>query len=667
MSAQGSAATAASVDAGRGAEEFRTLPQLLLTRAAQHPTGVAQREKDFGLWRPYSWSEVVTQVRSLALGLRDLGVQRGETVAVIGENELEHFWTEYAVQALGGKVVSMYPDLTSDEARFLLQDSESVLVVAEDQEQVDKVLEILDELPQVRAIVYWDDRGMWSYDHPRLRTFQQVQADGERIHQAEPELFESLVAQGDYDDVAVLSYTSGTTGRPKGVVTTHRMLLDNAYRVLGSVQLKPGSEYLSYVSPAWATEQIFGLTMGLLVPFVVNFPEEPETVRENIRELAVDAMVFSPRQWESLAASVQGKMAEAGRFRRAVYEWGVRAGHAYNVARLDGRSPGLAARLNHAVAYRTVLRPVLDQLGLIKAHFAVSGGSSMAPDVFRFFHALGVPLRNIYGTSEMGLFTLHQGDSYNVETVGHWLQTKPTIGAPLEWRISEEGELQVRGGSGFHGYYNQPEKSAAKYTPDGWFQTGDAVTSTDEGELVFLERLEDMRRLANGVPFPPQFIEIRLRFSPYIRDVMVLGDESREFVGALVNIDGDMIGSWAEDRGIGYTTFQDLSQRPQVRELIRREIDRISELLPEGSRVRRFVNLPKELDADEGELTRTRKLRREFLEDRYRPLIDGIYHGSSDIDIEIPITYQDGRKGVLRAQTVATDVDKPVAGGEVVR
>jgi long-chain acyl-CoA synthetase len=666
LTAHGSTATAPPVETGIQAE-VRTLPQLLLEQARRRPTEIAQREKDFGLWRPYTWSEVVGQVRNLALGLRDLGLQRGETVGVIGENEVEHFWTEYAVHALGGKVVSMYPDLTSEEAKFLLQDSEAVLVVAEDQEQVDKILEILDELPGVRGVVYWDDRGMWSYQDARLRTLQQVQAVGERVHEEEPELFERIVGEGTSDDVAVLSYTSGTTGRPKGVVTTHRMLLDSAYRVLGAVKLKPGSEYLSYISPAWATEQIFGITMGLLVPFVVNFPEEPETVRDNIRELAVDALVFSPRQWESLAASVQGKMAEAGRVRRAVYDWGLKAGHAYNVARLDGRQPGLLARLNHAFAYRIVLRSVLDQLGLIEARFAASGGSSMAPDVFRFFHALGVPLRNIYGTSEMGLFTMHQGDSYNVETVGHWLKTHPAVGPPLESRISEEGELQVRGGSGFRGYYNQPEKSAAKYTPDGWFQTGDAVTLTDDGELVFLERLEDMRRLATGVPFPPQFIEIRLRFSPYIRDVMVLGDDSRDFVAALVNIDSEMIGNWAEDRGIGYTTFQDLSQKPQVRELVRREIDRISELLPEGSRVRRFINLPKELDADEGELTRTRKLRREFLEVRYKALVDGIYDGSSTIDVEVPITYQDGRKGVLRAKTVATDVGQPIPGGEEVR
>ncbi|SNR53507.1 AMP-dependent synthetase/ligase [Blastococcus mobilis] len=666
MNAHGSTATATAAETGTEAA-VRTLPQILLEQARRRPTEVAQREKDFGLWRPYTWSEVVSQVRNLALGLRELGLRRGETVGIIGENEVEHFWTEYAVQALGGKVVSMYPDLTSEEAKFLLEDSEAVVVVAEDQEQVDKILEILDELPAVRAVVYWDDRGMWAYRDARLRTLQQVQAAGEKVHEAQPELFESIVGEGDPGDVAVLSYTSGTTGRPKGVVTTHRMLLDNAYRVLDAIPLKPGSEYLSYISPAWATEQIFGVTMGLVVPFVLNFPEEPETVRENIRELAVDALVFSPRQWESLAASVQGKMAEAGRVRRAIYGWGLKAGHTYKVARLEGRQPGVLARLNHALAHRVVLRPVLDQLGLIKARFAVSGGSSMAPDVFRFFHALGVPLRNIYGTSEMGLFTLHQGDTYNVETVGHWMKTRPAIGPPLESRISEEGELQVRGGAGFSGYYNQPEKSAAKYTPDGWFQTGDAVTVTDDGELVFLERLEDMRRLATGVPFPPQFIEIRLRFSPYIRDVMVLGDETRDFVAALVNIDGEMIGNWAEERGIGYTTFQDLSQKPQVRELIRREIDRISELLPEGSRVRRFINLPKELDADEGELTRTRKLRRDFLEVRYKDLIEGIYDGSSTVDVEIPITYQDGRKGVLRAKTVATDVDQPVPGGEEVR
>lgn len=662
------AATAKPAAAGSEVEvRLLTLPQLLLEQAKSRPEEIAQREKDYGLWKPYTWTEVVAHVRNLALGLRELGVQRGETVAVIGENEVEHFWTEYAVQAIGGKVVSMYPDLTPSEAQYLLDDSKAVLVVAEDQEQVDKVLEVIEELPAVRGVVYWDDRGMWSYFDERLRTLQDVQAVGERVHKDQPDLFEGLVAQGNCDDVAVLSYTSGTTGRPKGVVTTHRMLLDSAYRVLGVIEMKPGSEYLSYISPAWATEQIFGMAMGLLVPFTLNFPEEPETVRENIRELAVEAMIFSPRQWESLAATVQGKMAEAGPIRRAIYDWGLRAGHAYNVTRLDGGRPSVLQRINYALAYWTVLRAVLDKIGLTKVKFAASGGSSMAPDVFRYFHALGVPLRNVYGASEMGLFTIHQGNSYNVETVGHWMQTQPDIGPPLEWRIGEDDELQVRGGAGFHGYWNQPEKSAEKFTADGWFQTGDAVTQTEDGELVFLERTEDMRRLANGVPFPPQFIEIRLRFSPYIRDVMVLGDETRDFVAALVNIDGDMLGNWAEDRGIAYTTFQDLSQKPQVRELIRGEIGRISELLPEGSRVRRFINLPKELDPDEGELTRTRKLRREFLEVRYKDLIDGIYDGSTTVEVTIPITYQDGRKGELRATTVATDVTKSVENVEGVR
>lgn len=644
-----------------------TLPQLLLQQAQRQPNAVAQREKDYGLWHPYTWTDLVAQVRNLALGFDDLGLEAGETVAIIGENEPEHFWAEYAAQAVGGKVVSMYPDLTPEEAQYLLVDSEAVIVVAEDQEQVDKILEVMDEVPLLRAVIYWDDRGMWSYEQARLRKLQDVQATGEKRHAEQPQRFEEMVRRGSPDDTAVLSYTSGTTGKPKGVITTHRMLLDNAHRVLGSSDLRPGDEYLSYVSPAWATEQIFGLTLGLLVPFVVNFPEEPETVRENIRELGVDALVFSPRQWESLAASVQGKMADAGRLRKAVYDWGLKAGHAYKVVRLDGRKASRSAQIQHALAHRIVLRSVLDQLGLINARIALSGGSSMAPDVFRFFHALGVPLRNIYGTSEMGLFTMHQGDSYNVETVGHWLETKPEFGPALESRITEEGELHVRGGAGFQGYYNQPAKSQEKFSADGWFQTGDAVTVTDSGELVFLERLEDMRRLSTGVSFPPQFIEIRLRFSPYIRDVMVLGDATRPFVGALINMDSEMIGSWAEDRGVAYTTFQDLSQKPQVRELIRREVERIAELLPEGSRVKRFINLPKELDADEGELTRTRKLRRDFLEVRYKALIDGIYDGSSTVEAEIPVTYQDGRKGVLRATAAVTEIDQPVAGGEEVR
>jgi len=635
---------------------MKTLPQHLLARGLAEPGRVAERHKYRGIWHEYTFGDVLASVRDLALGLHTLGLKRGETLAVIGENEPEHVWSEYAAQALGAKVVSLYPDLTADEVQYLLDDSEATYLIAQDQEQVDKALAILERVPALRAVVYWDDTGMWSYRHDTLRAFTEVQKTGRALHERQPELFAELVGAGRPDDIAVLSYTSGTTGKPKGVILTHRYLIDNAHRVMQASGVQPGMEYLSYIAPAWATEQFFAISMGLLVPLVVNFPEGPEQVLQNIRELAVEAMVFAPRQWESLAASMQARMLDAGPWRRRIYEWGIEVGRQVHVARLDGKPVSASARMLLPLAEALVLRPLRDQLGLTRIKVAMCGGSTMAPDVFRLFHAIGVPLRNVYGSTEIGLLTMHQGERYDLETVGHWLQAHPESGPALEWKVSEAGELLVRGGSFFQGYYRREEKTVERIQ-DGWYLTGDAVSVTDSGELVFLERTDDMRRLRSGERFPPQFIETRLRFSPFIKDIMTLGDETRDYIGALINIDMGVVSRWAEDRNIGFSTFADLSQKAEVAELIRGEIRRVNAFLPEGARVLRFACFPKELDPDEGELTRTRKLRREFLEQRYAALIDGLYGGADEVRIEIPVTYQDGRKGTLTANVRVSDVD----------
>lgn len=625
-----------------------TLPQLLQGHADRTPDQLSERHKYRGIWREYSFSQVQENVRSLALGLHQLGLKRGETVGIIGENEPEHFWAEFAAHALGCKVVSLYPDLTVDEVAYLLEDSETVCLFAQDQEQVDKGLATMEKLPLLRKIIYWDDTGMWSYQQETLRTFTAMQEVGRRLHAEQPELYRAFVQEGSPDDIAVLSYTSGTTGKPKGVVLTHKYLIDNAQRVIDATGAEPGMDYLTYIAPAWATEQIFGITIGVGLPFVVNFPEGPEQVLNNIRELAVEAMVFAPRQWENLASTIQARMLDAGKISRHVYEWGLNIGHEVNVARLEGRPISLGARCAFPLAEALVLRPLRDQLGLTRIRIAGCGGSNMAPDVFRLFHAIGVPLRNIYGSTETGLLTMHQGDRYDLETVGHWMRAHPEAGAPLEWELTGDGELRIRGGTLFQGYYRRPASSSEKII-DGWFSTGDSVTRTERSELVFLERMTDLRRLRSGETFPPQFVETRLRFSPFIKDIMTVGDVSRDFVAALINIDMNVVSRWAEDKNLSFSTFTDLSQKSEVAELLRQEIQRVNSFLPEHARVQRFANFPKELDPDEGELTRTRKLRREFLEKRYAVVIEGLYAAAETVDIDIPVTYQDGRQGNLVA------------------
>lgn len=637
--------------------EADTLPKLLLRNRENWGDRIAFRQKDLGVWQEWTWEEVYSETKYLCLGLMSLGLKPGETIAIIGENEPENFLAHYAIQAAGAKAVCLYPDVTPPEAQYLWDNSESVFIICEDQEQVDKVLEVKEQVPRVKRVIYWDPRGMWKYTDPILMRFNEVQELGRKYEVEHPGLFEESIAQGKAEDIAVLSYTSGTTGaRPKGVIMTHGALLDSASRTEKHVLIKPFLQYLSYIAPAWATEQMFGLTMGLKTPFVLNFPEEPETVLENLREIGTESLAFSPRQWEALASTVQARMLDGNFLQRFMYKQAMAIGTAVAKGRLEQKPVSLTARILYPLMYLLVLRPLRDKLGLLKTYTAICGGSAMAPDIFYFFQAMGVKLRNMYGMTEIGLMTVHTGEQYSLETVGHFMYVTPAFGAPLEWRVEETGELLVRGGWGFDGYYKNPEASAERLKGK-WFCTGDALAIREDGEMVYLERVSDMRQLSTGVRFPPQFIEIRLRFSPFIKDVISLGDETKPFVSALINIDSETVGRWAEKRGIAYSTFPDLSQKADVRELIKGEIDRVNRSLPPESRVLRFANLPKELDPDEAELTRTRKLRRSFLEERFGGLIDAIYQGSAAFATEVPVKYRDGRTGIVKTDVGITDTE----------
>ncbi len=633
----------------------QTLPQLLVYQARLFRDRIAQRKKNYGVWQRYTWSELLAKVKAVAMGLLSLGVERYQTVALIGENEPEYFWCQLAAQAIGSKVVCLYPDLTAAEMKYVLIHSDTVSAICEDQEQVDKVLELEPELSQVNSIIYWDDKGMWGYHHQKLITLEDVIKRGEEHINMQPELFDEVVSAGKGNDVALLSYTSGTTGLPKGCIITHTNLLDYAFRVAGGIHIKQFTEYLSYVSPAWLTEQILGVSLGLLAPMTLNFPEEPETVQENIRELGIEFLMLSPRQWESLAALVQSKMIDAGLIRKALFNFGIDIGHKVNVNLLEGKEVSLRARCLYYLADKIVLYHLRDNLGLQRAYLTVSGGSGMAPDVFRFFHSMGVKLRNGYGTTEMGLFTLHLGETFDLETVGKLLPVLGKIGPPQKFKVSEESELLMAGGSGFAGYYKDPD-ATSKVISDGWFLTGDSVNLTKKEELVYLDRISDLRQLSTNHSYPPQFIENRLRFSPFVKDVMTIGDKEKPYVSAFINIDAGTLGVWAEQRKIGYTTYTDLSQNQKIRELIASEIKKINHFLPEGSKVKRFINLPKELDADEGELTRTRKIRRKFLEEKYNEFILHIYKGDKEFKAKIPVKYRDGRSGVVNATVFVNDL-----------
>jgi len=614
------------------------------------------RAKWHGIWRPFTFREVWERVRFLSGGLAAIGLSRGDVLAIVSENVMEVYLLEYAALCLGATVTCMYPDVTAEEISYILGHSGAAVLVAEDQEQVDKALIAVDRLPGLRRVVYLDDRGLWDYKHPLLVDYDMLLATGEDASGAEPGRFETVLDTIRQDDLAVICYTSGTTGVPKGVMLTHRFLLDNAYRLLASFGIRSGADYLSYISPAWAAEQITGLALGLLTPMVINFPEKPEMVQHDLRELGPEFLLFTPRQWEMMASTVQAKMLDADRVRQRIYEWAI--GTARSVATSNGNGMKRKRRsLRLAIAERLVFRAIRDNLGLKRATVVLSAGSGLSAEIFTLFHQFGVPLRNLYGSTEIGLVAAHWGGEFNPDTMGRLLLTDPTICPPLQVRVDGNGELLISGGSGFAGYFRDEDATDNVRTPEGEYRTGDAVRPTEDGQLIFLDRIKDLRTLSTGHSFPPQFIENHLRASPFIKDAIILGDERRQFVGALINIDAEIVGHFAEKRGLGFGTFTEMSQLPEVRERIAESIRKTNALLDSGSRIVRFATLPKELDPDDSELTRSRKLRRETIESRYKDIIEAIYDGAGECHTKVIVQYEDGKSIAMNAWVAINEIE----------
>jgi long-chain acyl-CoA synthetase len=619
-----------------------TLPRLLIENARRLGNRVALREKDFGIWQTVTWRQFADHVRAFAMGLRALGLQRGDKVAIIGDNRPEWLYAELAAQAIGGASIGIYQDSVAEEVRYLVEASDARVIVAEDQEQVDKIIEIWPHLRGVLKVIYYEPKGLRSYREPYLAGFPDIEELGRAFDRKHPGLFEAEVAQGHPDDIAILSTTSGTTGRPKLAMLTHRNLISQGAGLLAVDPLGPDDEFVSFLPLAWVGEQMITVAAGLQCGLTINFPESTDTVQENIREIGPRVMFSPPRIWENMLSQVQVKIQDTTRLKRAVYEWALRQGYAMADTRFNSATPGLLLRLKYTLARLIVFEELKDHLGLRFIKRAYTGGAALGPDVFRFYHAIGVNLKQVYGQTESaGLSVIHRDGQIKFQTVGSPLPN-------TEVRIAANGEILVKGPSVFIGYYRNPE-ATAETLRDGWLHSGDAGYFDEDGHLVVIDRAKDVMTLSDGTIFSPQFIENKLKFSPYVKEAVVFGG-NWPFVTAIINIDFANVGKWAENAQISYTTYTDLAQKPEVYALIRRDVERTNADLPPAARIQRFLLLHKELDADDGELTRTRKVRRRLIAERYREIVESLYGDQSDIEVETTITYQDGRTALIKTR-----------------
>src|SRR5262245_29756051 len=545
--------------------DLTTLPRLLVRNAKQLARRTAIREKDRGIWQSYSWAEYNTQVRDFALGLAKLGFKRGDRLSVIGDNPPRLYWAQVAAQCIVGVSVPVYQDSIAKELAYVWNHADVSVIVAEDQEQVDKVLALRDQLSLLRYVIYDDPRGMLHYKHEWLKSFADVQALGREHARTHAGDFEAAIEQGKPDDVAFVCYTSGTTGNPKGAMITHANALETARMAMGAEDFRVDDEYLAYLPMAWMGDAFYTLVMSLVVGFACNCPESPETVQRDLRELGPTLLLAPPRIWENMLTSVLVRAADAPPLKRHVFERFRAVAERVEILRADGQRVPAGVRLAHALGEFLVYGPVRDQLGLRRTRWALTGGAPLGPDTFRFFRAIGVNLKQVYGSTETtGLVSLQPSAEANPTTAG-----RPCAG--IEVRIADRGEVLVKSAGIFRGYLKNEEATREVIDADGWFHTGDAGFIDPRGHLVIIDRAKDVGTLSDGTPFAPQFIENKLKFSPYIREAVAFGHD-RPLVASMIAIDMATVGNWAERRGLPYTSYADLAQKAEIRALIREEI-----------------------------------------------------------------------------------------------
>ncbi|MCF6095006.1 AMP-binding protein [Microaerobacter geothermalis] len=631
----------------------KTLPQLLVEKAKTIGHKVALREKDYGIWQEWTWQSYLEEVKAFSMGLACMGFARGDKLAIVGDNRPEWVISELSAQSLGGVSVGIYQDSLPKEIAYVLNHSDAKFVVVEDQEQVDKLLEVEEEIPHIQKIIYYDPKGLRHYHHPRLMSFLEVKDLGETFSLEHPDYYIEQVELGKSSDVAILCYTSGTTGFPKGAMLTHQNLVNMGESLMSMDSVETDDEFLSFLPLAWIGEQMMAISASLVVGFTVNFPEEPTTVQENLREIGPHMIFSPPRIWEDMVSKIQVRIQDSSWIKRKLYELFMPYGMKRADAVLEKKKLSLWEKWMYRLGDYLIFSAIKDHLGLLRIKWAYTGGAALGPDISKFFHSLGVNLKQIYGQTEVaGIAVVHRDGDIKFDSVG-----VPIPGTEI--KISEKGEILIKSPSVFVGYYKN-ETATEETIDNGWLRTGDAGFIDDDGHLMVIDRLKDVIRLHSGELFSPQFIENKLKFSPYIKEAVAIGQD-RPYVVAMINIDMANVGRWAEVNQIAYTTYTDLSQKPEVLDLIQKEIVRINLELPEKARIKKFVLLYKELDADDEELTRTRKVRRAFVAEKYKPVIEGLYSASDEIHVEGKVRYRDGKETIIRTNLKVMDLDGEVA------
>ena len=630
------------------ASSLDTFPKLVIANAERLPRRVAIREKDLGIWQAYTWRDYLERSRRIALGLASLGFARGDVTAVIGDNRPELYWSVLASQALGGIPVPLYQDSIEKELVYILDHSEARVAVAEDQEQVDKLLNVRARCPRLEFIVYVDARGLRAYSEPGLLSLAELEERGEKFALGHPTCFDDEVARGGAEDTAVICYTSGTTGTPKGAMLSHRNLIVTARSATEREGLRPDDEALAYLPMAWVGDHMLSYAQAIVAGFAINCPESAATVLHDLKEIGPTYFFAPPRIWENLLTSVLIRIEDAAWPKRALTHAFLRLAQDLERRRLNRQPLPLLPRLLAPLGRLLVCGPLRDNLGMRRIRIAYTAGEALGPEIFVFFRALGINVKQLYGMTEASVFVAVQRDGdVRLDTVG-----TPMPG--VEIKISASGEVLFRSPGVFQGYFKNPE-ATRQTVEDGWIHSGDAGFLDQAGHLKIIDRARDLGRLADGTVFAPKYLENKLKFSPYVKEAVTLGP-GRPYVTALVNIDLGSVGNWAERRGIAYTSYTDLSQKPEVYELIAQEVARVNRSLAtedevlRGAQIRKFLILHKELDPDDEEITRTRKVRRGYIAEKYAPLIEALYGDRDRVSVEAQVTYEDGRTGTIRAE-----------------